>query len=273
MEKVDVGEIERRWSGLDLPDPAHPKWFSGIDAIAGANGKLDDPLSIWGVINGPFEPTWQLLSDSWVHFFILARKAPGLAKDIIDRVAGYSIEAGTGMIEHGADAIRIGDDYALNEGLMCSMATWKEFIYPYHKKLVGGLKKAGGKDFPVILHSDGNIMDILDLLVSGGIDALNPIQPGALEFKDVVDKVGRQLSMTGAFDLRYFLKPCSTEVIQEMQDEVSRLYGIIEAYNALGTRTGFCIGPSHQVQPGSDPRTFEAWARIAIERGRVSGSG
>ena len=72
------------------------------------------------------------------------------------------------MIRRGVHAIRIGDDYALNEGLMCAPEIWHRLIYPPHKKLVAGLKETGGQDFPVILHSDGNIMSILEWLGEGG---------------------------------------------------------------------------------------------------------
>jgi hypothetical protein len=68
--------------------------------------------------------------------------------------------------------------------------------------------------------------------------------------------------MTGAFDLRYFLEPGTPETRSNMAAEVDRLFGIINAYNEGPDRTGFCIGPSHQIQAGSNVDTFEAWAHI-----------
>jgi uroporphyrinogen decarboxylase len=112
------------------------------------------------------------------------------------------------------------------------------------------------------LHSDGNIMAIIDWLVEGGIDALNPIQPDALDFGTVVEKAGDRLSMTGAFDLRYFLRPLTQETRDAMERETRRLFQVIDTFNLPATRTGFCIGPTHQVQPASDPSTFTAWVRM-----------
>lgn len=263
--KVSVETIASKWETFKFPDASESRWFAGIDEIREKNQELDDPLNIWGVINGPLEPTWQLMSDGWPEFFILARKDFDLAKQIIERVCDYCIKAGQGMIAHGADAIRIGDDYALNEGLMVKPELWHELIYPAHERLVAGLKAAGGSDFPVILHSDGNITAILDWLGEGGIDALNPIQPGALDFKEVVQKIGHRLSMTGAFDLRYFIEPYSRDAAGRITTEVERLFAIIDEYNEASNQTGFCIGPSHQVQPTSDPRTFEYWVKAVHE--------
>ncbi|MBN2154262.1 MAG: hypothetical protein JW839_22600 [Candidatus Lokiarchaeota archaeon] len=259
VKGLDLHEIRERWRGFAFPDPAAAPFLAGIDAVSAANEHLDDPLSIWAVINGPFEPSWQLISDAWTDFFILARRDLDIAREILERVTDYCIAAGKVMIEHGADVIRIGDDYGLNEGLMCSPGTWHSLIFPSHARLVEGLKRAGGPGLPVILHTDGNIMAIIDWLAEGGIDALNPIQPDALDFGAVIEKVGGRLSVTGAFDLRYFLAPLSQESRDAMEREVRRLFGVIDQFNSTSIRTGFCIGPTHQVQPTSDPRTFEAW--------------
>jgi uroporphyrinogen-III decarboxylase len=259
---LDLHEIRERWQGYTFPDPASQEFVSGIDTVVAENERLDDPLSVWAVINGPFEPTWQLLSDAWTDFFILARRDNNLAKTIIERVTDYCIAAGTAMIERGANAIRIGDDYGLNEGLMCAPKTWHDLIYPSHVQLVKGLKKAGGQDFPVILHSDGDITSIIDWLAEGGLDALNPIQPGALDFGTVVKNAGVRLSITGAFDLRYFLSPCTKQNRDAMERETRRLFRIIDTFNTPAVQTGFCIGPTHQVQPASEPTTFEAWVQM-----------
>ncbi|MBD3351671.1 MAG: hypothetical protein GF364_09320 [Candidatus Lokiarchaeota archaeon] len=260
--RVDATEIKNNWETYEFPDPKDQKWFDDVEKIIKHNKQLDDPLSIWGVINGPFEPTWQLMSDGWPAYFMLARKEPELAKEIINRIAEYSITAGVGLIERGVDVIRIGDDYAHNDGLLCRPKTWLEFLYPAHKRLIEGLKKAAGGEFPVILHSDGDITEIFPWLKKSGIDALNPIQPDALEVDEVTNAVGSHLALTGAFDLRYFLDPITDETCRKIDGEINRLFSIFQRYNEAHTgsdRTGFCIGPTHQVQPTSHVETFEYW--------------
>ena len=263
--KTDPDEIARNWKAYQFPDPKDPKWFVNLDAVIAANGKLEAPLSVWGTINGPLEPTWQLLSDGWPAFYILARRRPALALDVIEKMTDYVLAAGQAMIARGIHALRVSDDYALNAGLMTSVDIWKKFVYPSHCRLVRGLKKAGGADFPLILHSDGNIMALLDALGQSGLDAINPIQPDALDFGQVVNTIGHRLAITGAFDLRYFLQSNSLDQRKGMETETRRLFSIIDEYNKsqiAGHQTGFCIGPSHQVQPGSYPETFEAWVKI-----------
>ncbi len=193
---ADLEIITKRWRKYQFPNPQDPKWFLDLNKIIEWNNQLNNPLCIWGVINGPFEPSWQLLSDGWPDFFLLARKNKTLALEIIDKVSDYCIAAGQEMIRRGVHAIRIGDDYGHNEWTLCRPKDWLELIYPYHKKLVHGLKDVGGKDFPVILHSDGNITQIFEYLTKKCIDALNPIQPDALDFKTVIYQIGQKLSLT-----------------------------------------------------------------------------
>ncbi|MBD3187132.1 hypothetical protein GF325_09910 [Candidatus Bathyarchaeota archaeon] len=264
--KGDPEEIKDSWDAFEFPDPHDDAWFTGMREITHANRQLQDPLSIWGVINGPLEPTWQLIGDSWTFFFIMARRNEQLAREILDRTCEYCIEAGKAMIEHGADAIRIGDDYALNDGLMVHPERWKSLIYPAHVKLVQGLKKFAGSDYPVILHSDGNITSIIPWLLQGGIDALNPIQPGALDFQEIMEKWGNHFALAGAFDLRFFLEPPVEPTFTRLHEEVERLMGIALAFH--GEPTGFCIGPSHQVQPASYPITFTRWVECVHQLNR-----
>jgi uroporphyrinogen-III decarboxylase len=266
--KMDLAAIRAAWKTYSFPDLTSATWFNALDRVVNLNKNLEDPLSVWGVINGPFEPTWQLLSDGWPAFFVLYRRDPMLAKEILAKVTDVCIAAGQAMIRHGVEAIRIGDDYALNEGPMCSPQTWHDVIYPEHKRLVAGLKAIGGQDFPVILHSDGNIMPLLDWLGTGGLDAINPIQPDALDFAQVTEKIGSKLSLTAAFDLRYFLKEFSPELRDQMRAEIIRLFEIIHKYNSTNSiqeQTNFCIGPTHQVQPGSFVESYDAWIDLVHE--------
>ncbi len=259
---VSLGELRENWAAYYFTNAADPTYFTSITAIVRENQQLPDPLSVWGVINGPLEPAWSLISDGWPEFFILARLDWDLANAILEKVTNCCIIAGQAMIDHGADVIRIGDDYALNDRLMCAPEIWRKLIYPHHCRLVRALKQHGGSNFPVILHSDGNITAILEDLACGGIDALNPIQPGALDFETVARQVGERLALTGAFDLRLFLQPLTPAAKQALNKEIDRLFHVIDEINAHETRTGFCIGPSHQVQPASDVATFETWVSL-----------
>ena len=85
-----------------------------------------------------------------------------------------SIERAKRLVDGGCDLIIIPSDLAYNQGLFISADHYREFAFPYLKELIEFIHK---NDLPVILHTDGDIMSILDDLYEIGIDALQSIDP------------------------------------------------------------------------------------------------
>lgn len=61
----------------------------------------------------------------------------------------------------------ISDDWGSTAGPLIAPVEFKEFFIPPFKKMVQGLKSHG---FPVVMHNDGNIWDMLNDLVGTGMD-------------------------------------------------------------------------------------------------------
>ncbi|MFH1093755.1 MAG: uroporphyrinogen decarboxylase family protein [Candidatus Omnitrophota bacterium] len=68
----------------------------------------------------------------------------------------------------------IKDDIAYDKGLMFSKLFLEQQWLPRIQKSIEPLKQKGVK---VILHSRGNIIDIVDQLIDSGIDGIHPIDP------------------------------------------------------------------------------------------------
>ena len=76
------------------------------------------------------------------------------------------------LVRAGAEVIILGDDYAHNFGPLMSPAIFGEFIQPRLKKMIDMIHEEGAY---CIKHTDGNIYPLLDMIVSAGPDAVNPI--------------------------------------------------------------------------------------------------
>ena len=63
----------------------------------------------------------------------------------------------------------LGDDVAYNRGLLIRPDWFRQWIIPQHKRLVDA---AHGWGMKVILHSDGDLWDVLDDYANLGVDAL-----------------------------------------------------------------------------------------------------
>jgi uroporphyrinogen decarboxylase len=86
-------------------------------------------------------------------------------------------------------------DYCFNSGPFLSPAMFDELVTPYLTRLVQAYRQMG---LYVIKHTDGNIMPILDSLVSAGPHALHSLDPqGGVDIAEVKRLVGDKVCLIG----------------------------------------------------------------------------
>ncbi len=93
------------------------------------------------------------------------------------------------------DGFCLCSDYCFNDNPFLSPAMFDEFVTPYLAQLVAGYREMG---FYVIKHTDGNIMPILDALVSTNPHALHSLDPqGGVDLAHVKRLVGGKVCLIG----------------------------------------------------------------------------
>ena len=97
-----------------------------------------------------------------------------------------------------------GDDYGAQKGLLFAPRTWRRsFIKPRLARLFAPFREAG---LPLILmHSDGQIQQILPDLVEIGLTALNPVQPEVLDHIWLRENFGGKLAFYGGISTQTVL--------------------------------------------------------------------
>lgn len=103
------------------------------------------------------------------------------------------------LAEHGAlDGFALCSDYCFNSGSFLPLPWFDRFITPYLRAVV---KEYRGRGFYVIKHTDGNIMPILDRLVSCEPHALHSLDPqGGVDIAEVARLVGDKVCLCGNVD-------------------------------------------------------------------------
>lgn len=87
-----------------------------------------------------------------------------------------AIAVGRAMREAGADFVNLVSDVAFNQGSFISPEMFAEFDTPYMQRHISALKAEG---LIVIQHSDGNLMSILDDILSAEPHILHSLDPMA----------------------------------------------------------------------------------------------
>jgi len=121
---------------------------------------------------------------------------PQEVKDEADRSVDVALARGERFRRHGVlDGFCLCSDYCFNDGPFLSPAMFDEFITPYLARLTAGYRDMS---FYVIKHTDGNIMPILDSLVSTRPHALHSLDPqGGVCLAEVKRRVGNRVCLIG----------------------------------------------------------------------------
>jgi uroporphyrinogen decarboxylase len=121
---------------------------------------------------------------------------PQNIKDRAKREVEERLKIGEAYKKHGVlDGFALCADYCFNTGPFLSPTMFDEFVTPYLTELIAGYREMG---FYTIKHTDGNIMPILDSLVSAKPHALHSLDPqGGVDIAEVKRLVGDKVCLIG----------------------------------------------------------------------------
>lgn len=121
-------------------------------------------------------------------------------KDVYRRQAEWNRAYAMNCLDLGVDMVHISDDWGAQTGLMFSPDYWRRMIQPYHRIVCDAVKKRGAF---LSLHSDGNVMSVLDGIVELGYDVVHPFQESAGMDLDVFRRKYRNsFTVLGGLDVQ-----------------------------------------------------------------------
>ncbi|MCX6878054.1 MAG: hypothetical protein NTW21_30220 [Verrucomicrobia bacterium] len=182
---------------------------------------------------------------------------PELVAKLVKMSVDLNIQLAGEAARHGADFVFTGDDYASCQAPFMSPATFRELLYPGLQRVVKGFHDHG---MPVIKHTDGNIMPLMEMLLEVGFDCLDPIDPlGGMDLAFMKRTFG------GAFALKGNVN-CATTLVNGTAEEVVReTLGVIQAAAAGG---GLIVSSSNSIHSSVSPLNYLAMLSTIKAYGR-----
>ena len=138
---------------------------------------------------------------------------PGLVRDVLWRFSHWSRRVAINMQELPFDLFFIPDDIGFGHAPMISPAHFREFCVPVMRNVMDAVK------LPVIYHSDGNIMPLMEEIIGLGVAGIANMEPGPMDIEEVKRLYGDRVTIVGNIDLHYTLTKGTPE---ETRDEVRR---------------------------------------------------
>ena len=158
-------------------------------------------------------------------------------REIYEKLADWTVGYVNNLIDLGVDMIHISDDWGAQTGMLFSDEIWRRLVRPYHKKVAAAVKKRG---VFLSLHSDGNVMSVLDGICEIGFDVVHPYQESAgMSYDTYLNKYRGNFVIHGGLDVQTTI---GFGDYAKLESEIRRVFGLFRDGGLL-----FCT--THMIQP------------------------
>jgi len=204
-----------------------------------------------------------MMECSWEGFglenFSKILAKPKQAKKVFDDHGKFTLEMVKILTENEAKLVLLWDDYGFKNGLFMSPRNYRKYVFPWLKRICDVAQK---NDCKIMLHSDGDLMEIIEDIIDCGVDILNPIEPTTANpeydiFK-LNEKYGDKLAFSGN------LSPIMLAIgkIKDIENHAKRLI------RELAPNGGYIFGSGHSINPAVTVDRYEAMYNIKEKFGR-----
>jgi len=217
---------------------------------------LPKKMKVIAVSGKIFTLPWMLMG--FENFCECIYSKPSLVKNVIEKISEIQIEAIEKIIDlEQVGAVWIADDLAFGNGLIISQKHLREYIFPVYKKIVSKCHK---KNKVVFFHSDGQIISIIEDLISIGFDALHPIDPNVtnLNIKDIKEEYGKRIAIFGNVDVKLLAEGNPEQV-------KNRVHFLLENIAPGG---GFALGSGNSVPEWANIDNYKMMVKTVLEDGK-----
>ncbi|MCG8306643.1 MAG: hypothetical protein MI975_04570 [Cytophagales bacterium] len=159
---------------------------------------------------------------------------------IFDQVFDFYYEFFARIMEkagHLIDLLAFADDLASQQSLLFGPELFEQYFAAKIRKMADLVHKYGVK---LLLHTDGNVSELIPRFIELGVDILDPIQPEAdnMDAKVLKKMYGSELCFRGGVSAQNTLTYGSK---QEVKDETRRLLDVMMPGG------GYILAPGHPV--------------------------
>jgi uroporphyrinogen decarboxylase len=198
-----------------------------------------------------FETCWFLrgYENSLLDLVMNPEFSHAIMRKILD-VQKAKYEAYLGEVGKYIEAIMIVDDFATQNSLFLSPATYRSMIKPYQKELIDCIKNR--TQAKILIHSCGAVRPLLPDFIELGIDAIQPVQVSAagMDSGELKKQFGERLTFWGGGCDSQHVLPHGTE--DDVRAEVEK------RMSDFAPGGGFVFSPVHNVQTDVPPQNVVA---------------
>ena len=191
--------------------------------------------AVGGVGNGVFECVQDL--TGYIDLCYISADDPELYADLYKKVGDMSLKIWKNFLKEFSDdfcVLRFGDDLGFKSNTLISDDDIVTHIIPQYKRIIDEVHRCGK---PFLLHSCGNIFNVMDELIAAGIDAKHSNEDQIAPFPVWVEKYGDKIGNFGGIDTDAVCRLSRAEMKEYISDVVKKSVG----------RGGFAFGSGNSI--------------------------
>jgi uroporphyrinogen decarboxylase len=176
----------------------------GMKVIAGSAGVLENVMWLLG-----YEGISYLLADD-----------EPLVRDMFDAV-GSRITAFVDLQASydSVGAMVMGGDMGFKTQTLVSPAVLRQYVFPWHRKIVEAAHRHGK---PIILHSCGNLSEVMEDIIACGWDAKHSFEDQIEPVWEAKRRYGQRISVLGGLDMDKIARMSEEEVRRETRSLIEK---------------------------------------------------
>jgi uroporphyrinogen decarboxylase len=233
----DIGTVVNRLIGEDSVD-AYRFPEVDVELVRAAAKEMESDrvrFRMFRLTYALFERAWSLMGMEELMACMLLD--PTAVSGLLDRITEFQLQVLEAILPNDFEGVYFGDDWGTQRGLLMGPDLWRKFIKPRLARMFDLVKRSGKY---VLLHSCGNIEDVLPDLVDIGLDVYNTVQPELYNLAGIKKEYGKHLAFWGAISTQGFL-PFATP--EQVRAKCAQAIGI------LGKGGGYILAATHAVTP------------------------
>lgn len=228
-----------------FPDPRDPALYANAQRVLDEKG---DCAAAAAIKHGVAP---MLVSMGLDGFSFALHDDPDLVREVLRRYVDWQLVVTERLIRMGFDFLWSFDDVAFKSGPFCSPKVFREVLLPAFRR------SAEAITIPWVFHSDGNLMPILDDLLTLGMRGIHPIEPGPMNLAEVKACYGKRVCIIGNVSV--------DALGRGTPDEVRALVKQCMTIGKPGG--GYMISSSNSVPPYAKPENVRAMVEAIREFG------
>ncbi|MCK4786271.1 MAG: hypothetical protein KAV87_21115 [Desulfobacteraceae bacterium] len=214
---------------------------------------LPEGMKVIAVSGKIFTMTWMLMGFN--NFAISLLMDEKLVADVFRKVAEIQFHALEQIFEMThVGAVWAVDDLAFGTGPMISPQAFRNHVFPWYREVA---KRCHENNLLFFMHSDGDLIPLMEDLIDLGVDVLQPIDPTCMDIIKVKEIYGDRLCLVGNV---------SNELLQSgIPSEVEDLVkGLIRK---CGPGGGYCVGSGNSVPEWAKFENYMAMREATLKYG------